>query len=119
MPSSVFASGDDSIEVRDEILNDIMNDPMVKRILKYVSQDENGYVTFDIKAAKKDGQSSEVITQGNLFNEISKGYSDLGNDNYGMMAHPTGIPIWGNWCGPGYGGGLQKIYWMQLVRSMI
>lgn len=69
----------------------------------YIKEDIEGLPYFDTDLAKKNGENVEAIEIGMLFNDYSN-----------AMNHPENIqtelkmrmPIWGNWCGPGYGGGV-------------
>jgi len=106
MSGSVFASEYDSAN---SVKGKTMDDPAVENILEYVSQDKNGEFKFDVRKAEKEGQSNEVIRQGKLFNQVSQAYADSKTITLeDIVAQPSGIPIWGNWCGPGYGGGPTK-----------
>ncbi len=67
---------------------------------KYITSTEDGEVVFDVNQAKEDGQSEFIIGSGEIINQLNQEYSQ---EEVTTMAIP--LPIWGNWCGPGYGGG--------------
>ncbi|MGO2079495.1 hypothetical protein ACTXM3_00730 [Glutamicibacter arilaitensis] len=60
----------------------------------------SGQVYFDIEKAKAAGADAETLEVGQLLNNYSAAQSAPagGVTTYGM-------PLWGNWCGPGHGGG--------------
>lgn len=59
---------------------------------------QGGDVRFDVAGAMRAGASWEVVQAGLFFNELQEsGFRDDGRRN--------GFPVWGNWCGPGHGGG--------------
>lgn len=85
-----------------EVIDETNNiEEVQNEINKYISNN-NGNVTFDIEQARKDKQSDFIIEIGKKVNEIDSAYQD-DTSTYGLS-----IPIWGNWCGPGYGGGPTK-----------
>lgn len=62
----------------------------------------NGHVKFDREMAIKENVNEDIITAGDIFNSlISAEY----NYDSGEVQAQASIPIWGNWCGPGYGSG--------------
>lgn len=73
----------------------------MKKMKEYVVTDDQG-VTFDTPAALDDGVSREVLNMGQLLNDYN-GEHEAAADDSQMSAR--GYPVWGNWCGPGYGGG--------------
>jgi len=71
---------------------------VVQEVLKqYVTISEDG-VHFNTEKAIEDGQSEFVMETGKLMNQLDQEYDSSG----------IPIPIWGNWCGPGHGGGTPK-----------
>lgn len=73
-----------------------------ERILKeYVTIGKDDVLYFDVDKAINNGENDDVIEIGNLFNEFS---DDMNKKSDGTVML-RGIPIWGNWCGPGYGSG--------------
>lgn len=69
-------------------------------VLRYTIGYSDGHVEFDTNAAKANGESDNIIEIGELVNEFSAAYYNASN---GISA--SGIPVYGNWCGPGYGSG--------------
>ncbi|WP_107840095.1 hypothetical protein [Metasolibacillus meyeri] len=67
---------------------------------------ENGKPFVDIEKAKADGLAGEYIEIGLMLNQISSSSSINQADT--VNAAGISIPIWGNWCGPGYGSGILK-----------
>lgn len=68
----------------------------------YVTLDTDEIPYFDVEEARKNGESEENIEFGELFNEYSY---DMNNVQNNEIQTRVSIPIWGNWCGPGYGHG--------------
>jgi len=66
------------------------------RLERYVAVSKEGHVTFDVDAAIAAGEDKEIMEIGRRLNEFSR-----------AMNNPTrsGIPVYGNWCGPWYGDG--------------
>ncbi|CYX27331.1 TPA: hypothetical protein U1741_000465 [Streptococcus suis] len=75
-----------------------------ERILsEYVITGKNNIPYFDVDKAIGNGESEDIIESGKLFNDFSNAMSV---DNYNEEAlRAMTLPIWGNWCGPGYGSG--------------
>lgn len=98
-------SGMSSINVyaSDTYVDDNSDFDEVQKVLEqYTTASENGEVTFDTAQAKADGQSDFIIESGELINQVDK------RNNHGEMSTMASLPIWGNWCGPGHGGGPAK-----------
>lgn len=75
-----------------------------ERILsEYVTIGKDNVPYFDIDKAIGNGESEEVIKIGKLFNEFSDDMNKEEDNTDSLRA--ASIPIWGNWCGPGYGSG--------------
>lgn len=72
----------------------------------YIFIDEDGNQKFDLEKAIKDGQNDFVLGLGEEFNELSKSYAMY--EETGSIAPYAGMPVWGNWCGPGHGGGIPN-----------
>ena len=75
-----------------------------ERIMKeYVTIRKDDIPYFDVDKAIKNGENKEVIEIGESFNKFS---NDMNReeDSVATLRAAT-IPIWGNWCGPGYGSG--------------
>lgn len=100
IPNSVYANIIGA--VNEYMFNQIIVED--ERILsEYVITKENNVPYFDVDKAIRNGESKDIIESGKLFNEFSDAMSD---DNYSEATlRSMTIPIWGNWCGPGYGSG--------------
>ena len=64
----------------------------------------SGVPTFDRDRALIDGASDDLVQAGDFYNQMMSAYAseDTGDD---ITATKLPLPVWGNWCGPGYGGG--------------
>jgi len=60
-----------------------------ERLLQYASISDDGIISFDEDAAIAAGEDERIIQLGRDF----------------ASRDEAGWPIWGNWCGPGHGGG--------------
>lgn len=69
---------------------------------KYMQTSPDGSVYFDLAAARAAGASPEIIDIGQTINQLASAHNATGN---GTTAARLSVPVWGNWCGPGYGGG--------------
>ncbi|SDZ25036.1 hypothetical protein [Thermoactinomyces sp. DSM 45892] len=67
---------------------------------KYITMNKDNLLTFDVEKAKKDGATSKQLELGIEFNQFS---SDQNPKKPRGRAKP-GLPVHGNWCGPGHGG---------------
>ena len=94
-PSSVFASTQAQYEAQRDI----------NRVLQYAITNPDKSISFDEEAAKANGESSEILAIGNLMEEIAIEYF---NGSQGIATY--GLPVYGNWCGPGYGSGTPIDY---------
>ncbi|KGP71050.1 hypothetical protein [Pontibacillus yanchengensis] len=70
---------------------------------QYITTDSEGRVSFDVEKAVQDGQSDFVIESGEYINRLDQDYNPEGFTTMGLS-----LPVWGNWCGPGHGGGTPK-----------
>lgn len=63
--------------------------------------------SFDRDRALADGASDELVQAGDIYNQMASAYaSESASDSTdGMTTMKLSLPVWGNWCGPGYGGG--------------
>lgn len=78
----------------------------VQKALKpYIDVSDDGNVKFDVVKAEENGESDFIIESGKLINE----FNDLYSEEAGEIS-TFGLPLWGNWCGPKYGGGPTKDY---------
>lgn len=65
---------------------------------------KSGVPTFDRDRAVADGASDDLIQAGTLYNKMASTYASeqVTGD---IATQKLSLPVWGNWCGPGYGGG--------------
>lgn len=79
-------------------------DGVSKLVKKYVVKSQNKGFYFDIERAKEDGASTDLIEIGRILNN----YIDA-NKEFKSRSLQQGLsisfPVYGNWCGPGYGSG--------------
>ncbi|USD81060.1 MULTISPECIES: hypothetical protein [Bacteria] len=89
---------------------DMLDDEILKEMFNYISSNEHGKPHFDVDQARLDGKSKELLDQGKAFNDFSDSYFKFYNNSVDSDRITTkiSIPVWGNWCGPGYGGGPTK-----------
>lgn len=66
---------------------------------QYVVQESNGQPRFDSEKAEKDNASEYLMDTGEEFNKISEYHAK--NSEF---TQEGGMPIHGNWCGPGHSG---------------
>lgn len=71
------------------------------KVLEYISVDVDN-VYFDHQSAENNHEDTKVIEQGLLLESVSYRYSE--GDGRGYSARAISVPVWGNYCGPGYGG---------------
>lgn len=71
-------------------------------IKPYIRTTADGVRYFDEQAARNDHVDEVTIEVGNNFNLISSAYEKAKHPEYGTVR--MSIPVWGNWCGPGYSG---------------
>ncbi|WP_197059361.1 hypothetical protein [Cryobacterium sp. MLB-32] len=92
-PLSVGATGESEIE---------QFDAQVALAMQYMrtAPDESTY--FDVAAARSGGADTATLEIGDLINRLASSQRGSGDATMTTMA---GVPIWGNWCGPGHGGG--------------
>ena len=70
---------------------------LLEKVQRYVSTSNEGLISFDVNAAALAGEDERVVEIGRKFNEFSRAMrKDPGTRD--------GMPIWGNWCGPGHSG---------------
>ncbi|HEQ5509200.1 TPA: phospholipase [Streptococcus agalactiae] len=72
-----------------------------ENVEKYIIVDNNR-LYFNYQKAQDNNESAEVIEQGLLLESVSSNYSKSNIKGYSTRS--IGLPIWGNYCGPGYGG---------------
>lgn len=77
-------------------------DEQLNLTLQYMrtAADESTY--FDMAAAEEAGASAATREIGSLINQLAVSQRGAGEN---QMTTMLSVPIWGNWCGPGHGGG--------------
>lgn len=94
IPTVVFASESDNVSY-----NEVEHVGI--RVEKYLVMDET-YLYFDYDSAQKNNEPQEVIDQGLLLESTSNYFNSDGTAlEKGLKIQ---IPVWGNYCGPGYSG---------------
>ena len=93
-PFNVYANSKEDMKF-EEIEN------IGKDVQKYIVVDGDR-LYFDYEKAQENYESQDLIEQGLLLESVSDSYSKSDNKMYGLRS--IGLPIWGNYCGPGYGG---------------
>ncbi|WZY00511.1 hypothetical protein NSQ26_00265 [Bacillus sp. FSL W7-1360] len=79
----------------------LMYDDVEEALWPYMTVTDDG-VFFDKDKAIADGMSEEQLLIGETVNRLNDAYGQ------GEMSLQLSIPIWGNWCGPGHGGGFPQ-----------
>lgn len=91
-------------------------DELTSGIERYMVSTNSG-LRFSSKAAQAAGEPNQIIEAGNNFNRIQQAQLLNGNvsstlnsvpsslaANPQMQLQAINLPVWGNWCGPGYSG---------------
>ncbi len=78
-------------------------DTVVQATEPFIVTDATGTSTFDVDAATQAGASPETLLAGEAFNDMVSIRSASQPSDGARVA--AGFPVWGNWCGPGHGGG--------------
>ncbi|THJ66485.1 hypothetical protein E8P82_08480 [Arthrobacter echini] len=63
--------------------------------------DESTY--FDMSAARAAGADAATLEMGAIINRLAAGQKSVSDGQ--MSTNGLSLPLWGNWCGPGHGGG--------------
>ncbi|TDM02423.1 hypothetical protein [Macrococcus carouselicus] len=99
---------------------------MEQIINQFVTRDDDTGVHFDMDAAIKANASADVLAVGEEINYISQNNKNLENtiaeqnatsNTSTVQNRSISLPIWGNWCGPGHGGGTPKDKLDSLCKS--
>lgn len=87
-------------------------DAKAAMVEKYMRSDANGEPYFDTKVATDSKANAETLEAGEIINEMAEFKRASGAGWNGRVSTPprgqttnNGVHIWGNWCGPGHGGG--------------
>lgn len=92
IPNTVFAMGNNEVQEMN-IQEDI--------IIKYVYLDNKGIPVYDREKALKDKVGDEDLEVADVYFQLLNSYYYHEN---GIQTRAS-VPIYGNWCGPGYGSG--------------
>ena len=90
-PTSVFASTKASYEAQQDI----------DTVRSYTTIYADGRASFDYERAKANQEPEEILEIGTLVEEFADAYY---NASLGIVL-AVELPVYGNWCGPGYGEG--------------
>lgn len=74
------------------------NEILRRDVMEYITINDNGIVEFDEESAYQNGENSDVIVVGKKVEEFSVSYS---LEKQGISTY-NGLPIYGNYCGPGH-----------------
>ncbi|RCK69952.1 hypothetical protein DT076_08035 [Desertihabitans brevis] len=75
---------------------------LAEEVTRFTTTDADGRPVFDAEAAAAAGASPEVLEAGRLVPAAGR----IGAaTTAGELRTADGIPVWGNWCGPGHGSG--------------
>ncbi len=77
-------------------------DAQVAKASQYMRTSSDGSTYFDVDAAKTAGADATILEVGAVVNQLAASQNAGAGDS---MAARLSLPIWGNWCGPGHGGG--------------
>lgn len=72
----------------------------VDKLLEYSVVNLDRTIDFDEERAIANGESKEIIEMGLQLEQVAAEYY---NASQGIAT--AGVPVWGNWCGPGYSNG--------------
>lgn len=75
---------------------------IIKQYLTYDGEEKN-IVIFDYNAAIEKNESEEIIELGKALQEVSIVYSMEEETYSNELVKKVVIPVWGNYCGPGWG----------------
>lgn len=102
----LFALGTYVVNANQGITENSSFEEIQEVLQKYIDIDESGDPKFNFEKASEDGQSDYVISLGEDFNDLSDSYIEY--DDTELVTPYASMPVWGNWCGPGHGGGVPK-----------
>lgn len=74
----------------------------VSLAMQYMRTAPDGSSYFDVTAAQTAGANAATLETGDKINQLASTQQGAGDNTMTTMA---GVPLWGNWCGPGHGGG--------------
>ena len=77
-------------------------DEQLNLAMQYMRTNADESTYFDMTAAEEAGASAATLEVGSLINQLAVSQRGAGDD---QMTTMLSVPIWGNWCGPGHGGG--------------
>ncbi|WP_025028690.1 phospholipase A2 family protein [Caldalkalibacillus mannanilyticus] len=92
----------------DQKLEELKDEEAIKileELEQYIVLDKENQVSFDEKKAVENGASPEVIEVGRNLNSFAQAVADYAVEKDELSPEALKLPIYGNWCGPGHGGG--------------
>lgn len=85
-------------------MKDDLDKNFEKKVYTYFSIDHEDNLIFNEKKAIQNGESDEFMEIANKILEIGDAYQAY--ENEGGNSRAIAFPVYGNWCGPGYGSGI-------------
>ena len=70
---------------------------MLEEMQKYIYQDEDGKLIFNVDKAIEEEQSDFIIDSGKEFNALSN-HVENKKESQSVSQILRGMPVWGNWC---------------------
>lgn len=77
-------------------------DRQVEEATQFMRTAPDGSTYFDTDAALAANADSTILEMGEVINQLSASQQPAPE---GQVSTRASLPIWGNWCGPGHGGG--------------
>ncbi|SOC45109.1 hypothetical protein [Salinicoccus kekensis] len=106
MTFSLLVSGVSSAEASTQKVDENSSFEETQLVLEqYITRTKDGEIKFDVEEAKDDGQSEFIIGTGQKINQVNQAYNKKPGE---VTVMALSLPVWGNWCGPGHGGGGTK-----------
>lgn len=78
-------------------------DREVEKATQFMRTAPDGSTYFDTDAAQAANADSATLEMGRIINQLGASQQSAPE---GQLSIQAGVPIWGNWCGPGHGGGV-------------
>lgn len=100
IPGKIYGGMIDTINDNARERESAENDRIIH---EYIILDNEGNLYFDVEKARRSDESNRIIEMGEMFNSFSY---DMSHHEENAIQTLRGMPIWGNWCGPGYGSGV-------------
>ncbi len=78
-------------------------DRQVEQAMQFMRTGADNSTYFDLDAASAANADVETLEMGTIINRLAASQQPVPKSQMSVQA---GLPIWGNWCGPGHGGGV-------------